>query len=252
MSIQINAPTSATGGPLADIQVHSAKMLSAVNAARRSFELPQGMAEQLRLPTITVPQGLAESIWSAKSLADSIARRNQQMLEIPNRYQDTVQKTQAIARRVAAVTAPILAEHRRFERAMAELAEPIRSAVVATNLSLSLPAVGFGGGRLMPNAPIVRVASKAARIVESALQRLRDRRHRDSDVRHGVELLVNLPNGEFLQVGKMSATEDGLIRVVGSDMDGLFRERFIAPEVIQYEIVTMKLPPPGAKLTLVE
>ena len=168
------------------------------------------------------------------------------------RYEVAIYETQALARRVAAVTAPILAEHRRFERAMAELAEPIRSATVAAKLSLSLPAVDFGGGRLIPSAPVVRRQSKAARIVDCALQRLRDRRHRDSDVRHGVELIVNLPNGELLQVGKMSATEDGLIRVIGADIAGCDRERFIAPEAIQYEIVTIKFPPPGADLTLVE
>ena len=67
---------------------------------------------------------------------------------------------------------------------------------------------------------------------------------RNDDMRHQVELIISLPNGEFLRVRKPSATEDGLIRVIGVDIKGVLHERFIAPEVIQCEVATVRLPPP--------
>jgi hypothetical protein len=157
-----------------------------------------------------------------------------------------------MAKRFEAISAPILADQRRFERSIAEFMKPIRSAALAKSLSLPLPVLGFGGGPLVPDAPLVCTTSKANRVVECALQRLNDCRRRHADLRHRVELIVSLTTGELLQVSNIAATEDELVRVVGADLDGFRRECFIAPEMIQYEIVTMKMPPPGAKLTVVE
>lgn len=252
MTIQIDMPELATDRAIAEIQAHSAKMLSLINATKRDFGIPQGLAQQLRLPSLTIPQGLADSIWSAKSLAESIARHTQPALELSNQFQETVRQTRAMAKRFEAITAPILVNQRRLEHSIAESVKSIRSATIAAQLSLPRPQVGFGGGPFVPNAPVVRVASKAARIIECALQRLRERRRRDNDIRHRVELIVSLPNGEFLQASKLSATEDGIIRVVGVDIEGFLRECFISPEVIQYEIVTVRLPPPGAQMTVVK
>jgi hypothetical protein len=156
-----------------------------------------------------------------------------------------------MAKRFEAISAPILADQRRFERSIAEFMKPIRSAALAKSLSLPLPVLGFGGGPLVPDAPLVCTTTKANRVVECALQRLNDCRRRHADLLHRVELIVSLTNGELLQVSNIAATEDELVRVV-AHFDGFHRECFIAPEAIQYEIVTMKVPPPGAKLTVVE
>ena len=132
------------------------------------------------------------------------------------------------------------------------MVEPIRDARIAARLTLPLPAAPSCDAPVVPDLPMVRTPSKAAQIVECTLQRLGDRRNRDADRRHRVELVVDLPLGGSAFVTKMSATEDGLIRVCGIDVEGFDRECFFAPEAIQYEIATIKVPPPGAKLTLVD
>jgi hypothetical protein len=252
MTIQVTVPTTATDRALPQIHAHSARMQSLIEATKGRLNFPHGLTEQIRPPSVAISQGLTDTISSAKALADSISMLNHPALDLANRIQERVRETQAMTKRVEAIAAPILAERRHFEQTLAELIQPIRTASLTARMSFLRSAVGFGNGPLLPGAPIVRIACKATRIVDCAKERLRDRRSRDSDVRHRVELIVNLPNGEFVQVSKMSSTEDGLIRVIGADVDGFLRERFLSPEVIQYEIVTVKIPPLGAQLTVVE
>jgi hypothetical protein len=252
MTIQVTVPTTATDRALKQIHAHSAKMQSLIEATKGRLNFPHGLTEQIRPPSVAISQGLTDTISSAKALADSISMLNQPTLDLSNRIRESVRETQAMMKRVEAITEPILVERRHFEQTLAELIQPIRAASLTARMSFPRSAVVFGNGPLRPGAPMVRVACKATRIVDCATERLRDRRRRDGDVRHRVELIVNLPNGEFLQVSKMSSTEDGLIRVIGADVDGFLRERFLAPEVIQYEIVTMKISRPVAQLTVVE
>ncbi len=252
MTIQITVPTSATDHALAQLQPHSAKSLSLIEATKSHLDISSRVADQLRMPSITVPQNLVNTISSAKALADAYSRVDQPALEVSSRVQGIVIESQAIAKRFEAITTPIVAERLHLARSIANLTIPIREAALAAQRSIPSAAVGFGDRPLLHDAPLVRIASKASRIVKCALHRLTDRRHRDADLRHRVELIVHLPNGEYIRVMKIAAKDDGLIQIVGKDIDGYARERFIAPESFQYEIVKMTVPPPDRKLTLVE
>lgn len=201
MTIQIDLPITAVNRAIVELQAHSAKSL--LEATRKEAEFTQR---------------LANPIWSAKSLADSFARQSQQALEVSQRFQAairdtqasaktladldarinrpaldfsrhlqrTVAETQAMAKRFDAVAAPILAKQRHLERSFAELVRPIRNRMVAARRVHPLPAANPGSNCALPNAPSVRVVSKAVRIVERALARLQHRRHCDADLRHKV------------------------------------------------------------------
>jgi hypothetical protein len=49
----------------------------------------------------------------------------------------------------------------------------------------------------------------------------------------------------------ISATDDGMIRVIGVDIEGITRYVFISPDSMEYEIGTMTLSAPGATLSIV-
>lgn len=249
MTIRITVPTSATDHALAQLQAHSAKSLSLIEATKSRLDISSRVADQLRLPSITIPQNLANTISSAKALADAYSQLNQPALEMSSRVQEIVIESQAIAKRFEAITAPIVAERLHLAQSIPDLTIPIREASLAAQRSIPSATVGRP---LLRGAPLVRITSKASRIVNCALQRLADRQHRDADLRHRVELIVHLPNGEYIRVMKIAAKDDGLIQIIGEDIDGYARERFIAPESFQYEIVKMTVPPPDRKLTLVE
>lgn len=267
MTIQIDLPVTTTERAIAEIRAQS--VTSLVEAMSRDF---------------IFPQRLLDPIWSAKSLADSIAQQNQKafevsqrfqakvhdmqataralagihsqinqpILELSSRLQHTITETQAIANRFDAIAAPIFAQRRRLEQTAAALAKPARNATIAASVARPLPDIDFRSGYVPPRGPNVRFASKAARIVKCALTRLRDRRRRYADLRHRVELIVSLPIGGTAIVTDISVTEDGLIRVCGTDVEEIARECFIAPEAIQYEIAVFVIQPPRTPLTVVE
>ena len=235
MTIRIDVPASVADQLRAQFQPHSAKSL--INA---------------KDPDFLISYHLANSVSSAKQLSEAYDRLNQPVHDLSDRFDEVIRKSQVMANRSDAITAPIVAEQRRLERSIAEIAKPIHVAAVAAQAPFPRPPARFGGGPPPPSAPLVRATSKAARIVNFALQRLRDRRRRDADARHRVELIVDLPLGGTAIVTEISATEDGLIRVCGIDVEEIARECFIAPEAIQYEIAVVTMPPPGAQLTVVE
>lgn len=240
---------------LESVRSHTEQLRRICEAAARPAERLRALVAQVQIPEVSLPQSSINALDAMTRHHVDIGRLTMPKIQPSDYYSDAVRRLQAISERQQAAMAPLFEQQRRWTDAVNAIKLPVVEPIPMPHISqvAAAPCLDLEAfPESVTPVPARRRRSRAERVVAAALARLADQRRRDADGRHRVEMFVSLLNGELVRMIHLTTESEGLIRIVGVDMNGDTHDIYTGVDVFQYRIAGFTLPPSRPKLKSVQ